>query len=68
MLALGTIIAGICIAVGATTGIVLSGEGVTGAGVAAAGIGFFSGGLRGGLSQAMTDLADKANDNSFQVN
>lgn len=41
----------------AMVGIILTGESVVGAGVLAAGIGLFSGGLRSGLSAAMHDVA-----------
>jgi VPS inhibitor protein E len=60
MIALGAIVTALCIAIAATIGIKLSGEGVIGAGVLAAGIGLFSGGMRSGLSKAMNELADNA--------
>lgn len=60
MMTLGALVTGICIALAATTGITFSGEGLTGAGVLAAGMGMFSGGVRSGLSHAMCELANSA--------
>lgn len=60
MIALGFVVTGLCIAIAATVRITLSGEGVIGAAILAAGLGLFSGGMRSGLSQAMNELADSA--------
>lgn len=57
MITLGTLVTGLCITLAATIGITLSGEGVVGAGILAAGIGLFSGGVRSGLSLVMNELA-----------
>lgn len=60
MIALGTIVTALCATLAATIGIKLSGESLIGAGILAAGIGLFSGGMRSGLSKAMNELADSA--------
>ncbi len=57
MIALGTLITFV-VGTLAAYGITLSGEGAVGAGILAAGIGLFAGGMRSGLSKAMFNLAD----------
>jgi VPS inhibitor protein E len=57
MIALGVIAAAACVAL-ASVGFVLPGEAVASAGVIAAGIGIFSGGMRAGLSKSMNQLAE----------
>lgn len=57
MIALGTLISAVCITLAAAIKIKFTGEGVLGAGLLAAGIGIFAGGVRGGLSKSMIELA-----------
>lgn len=56
MIGLAGLIGLVCGAL-ASVGILLTGESVVGAGILAAGIGLFSGGLRSGLSAAMNEVA-----------
>jgi hypothetical protein len=46
MIALGTIVSGLCITLAVIIAITLSGEGLIGAGILASGIGLFSEGMR----------------------